>query len=178
MTCLMKKRVSRACLMQRENIQDLSNVLSRAYVHVLLPPWASPRGHFGRKYTRRNIFFFPDIVFLKIQPLEHYLFWRKKRLAFAHCTARSARASDAILPLFILSTVHLSISHTFSPMSTQSGFSHFSKFTFISKQCLRAIHGGTLVSDRLMMVRGAFKATTFRDIREDHQTGEILLSLM
>ena len=122
--------------------------------------------------------FFPDIVFLKIQPLEHSLFWRKKRLAFAHCTARSARASDAILPLFTLSTVHLLISHTFSPMSTQSGFSHFSKFTFISKQCLRAIHGGTLVSDRLMMVRGAFKATTFRDIREDHQTGEILLSLM
>ena len=165
--------------MQRENIQDLSNVLSRAYVHVLLPPWASPRGHFGRKYTRRNIFFFPDIVFLKIQTLDRKLsFSEKKRLELAHCTATSARASDAILPLFILSTVHLLISHTFSPMSTQSGFSHFSKFTFISKQCLRAIHGGTLVSDRLMMVRGAFKATTFRDIREDHQTGEILLSLM
>ena len=55
-------------------------MLSRAYVHVLLPPWASPRGHFGRKYTRRNIFFFPDIAFLKIQPLEHSLFLEKKRL--------------------------------------------------------------------------------------------------
>ena len=163
--------------MQRENIQDLSNVLSRAYVHVLLPPWASPRGHFGRKYTRRNIFFFPDIVFLKIQPLEHSRFWRKKSLNL-HCRVTSARALGAILPLFTPSTVHLLISHTFSPMLTQTGFSHFSKFTFIFKQCLRAIHGGTLVSDRLMMVRGAFKATTFRDIREDHQTGEILLSLM
>ena len=89
-------------------------MLSRAYVHVLLPPWASPRGHFGRKYTRRNIFFFPDIVFLKIQTLDRTLsFLEKKRLELAHCTATSARASDAILPLFTLSTVHLLISHTF-----------------------------------------------------------------
>ena len=95
-------------------------MLSRAYVHVLLPPWASPRGHFGRKYTRRNIFFFPDIVFLKIQTLDRTLSFFGEKTAgtcAAHCTATSARAFDAILPLFTLSTVHLLISHTFSPQS-------------------------------------------------------------
>ena len=127
--------------------------------------------------TPAGTFSFFRILHFENTTTRTFSFLEKKGRNF-HCTVSSARASDAILPLFTLSSVHLLISHTFSPMSTQSGFSHFSKFTFISKQCLRAIHGGTLVSDRLMMVRGAFKATTFRDIREDHQTGEILLSLM
>ena len=79
-------------------------MLSRAYVHVLLPPWASPRGHFGRKYTRRNIFFFPDIVFLKIQPLEHSLFFGEKKAGA--CTLHGYKCKGFRCNITIIHSLH------------------------------------------------------------------------